>query len=56
MENEPDRSSRMVRGTTNPALIYLADLSKKGRFAHSRLPERGCPAAGICRCEDRPVA
>lgn len=33
MENEPDRSSRMVRGTTNPALIYLADLSKKGRFA-----------------------
>jgi len=33
MENDFDRFGQAPRVTTNPALIYLADLAKKGRFA-----------------------
>ena len=33
MENDLDRSGQTPRESTNPALVYLADLAKKGRFA-----------------------
>jgi integrase len=32
MESDFKRSGRILRVTTNPALIYVADLAKKGRF------------------------
>ena len=33
MESDVSRSGKILRATTNPAVIYLADLAKKGRFA-----------------------
>ncbi|HVP19125.1 MAG TPA: site-specific integrase [Spirochaetia bacterium] len=33
MENPSDRPKENTRGTTNPALVYLNDLARKGRFA-----------------------
>lgn len=33
MENEPVQPGGTARGTTNPALIYLAELARKGRLA-----------------------
>ncbi len=33
MKKESDRSGEIARETTNPALVYLTDLAKKGRFA-----------------------